>query len=85
MFLWGKSGRCVRLTTLPPSCADCLEIWEPQPPGTFRAYLGLYRGFFTFTFTFTFTLDTYIVDSYVQGAKVHRDRIVAFVWHHVNP
>jgi hypothetical protein len=22
------------LTTLPPSCADCLEIWEPQPPGT---------------------------------------------------
>jgi hypothetical protein len=19
---------------LPPSCADCLEIWEPQPPGT---------------------------------------------------
>jgi hypothetical protein len=24
----------VGLTTLPPSCADCLEIWEPQPPGT---------------------------------------------------
>ena len=21
------------LTTLPPLCADCLEIWEPQPPG----------------------------------------------------
>jgi hypothetical protein len=18
---------------LPPSCADCLEIWKPQPPG----------------------------------------------------
>jgi len=31
---WGKGGRCVGLTTLPPSCADCLEIWEPQPPGT---------------------------------------------------
>jgi len=28
-FLGGKGGRCVRLTTLPPSCADCLEIWEP--------------------------------------------------------
>jgi len=26
---WGKGGRCVQLTTLPPSCADCLEIWEP--------------------------------------------------------
>ena len=24
--LWGKGGRCVGLTTLPPSCADCLEI-----------------------------------------------------------
>jgi hypothetical protein len=34
----GKGGRCgVGLTTLPPSCADCLEIWEPQPPGTLRA------------------------------------------------
>ena len=25
----GKDGRCVRLTTLPPSCAECLEILEP--------------------------------------------------------
>jgi hypothetical protein len=31
---WGKGGRCVGLTTLPPSCADCLKIWEPQRPGT---------------------------------------------------
>jgi hypothetical protein len=36
-FLLRKGGRCVGLTTLPPSCADCLEIWEPQPPGTLRA------------------------------------------------
>jgi len=36
----GKGGRCVRLTTLPPSCADCLEIWEPQPLGTLRACPG---------------------------------------------
>ena len=33
-FLGVKSGRCLGPTTLPPSCADCLEIWEPQPPGT---------------------------------------------------
>lgn len=26
----GKSGRCVGLTTLPTSCADCQEIWKPQ-------------------------------------------------------
>jgi len=32
----GKVGRCVGLTTLPLSCADCLEIWEPEPPGTLR-------------------------------------------------
>jgi hypothetical protein len=42
-FLGGKGGRCVGLTALPPSCADCLEVWEPQPPGTLRACPGLYR------------------------------------------
>ena len=30
----GKGSRCIGLTTLPPSCADCLEIWKPQTPGT---------------------------------------------------
>jgi len=40
MFPGGKGGRCVGLTTWPPSCADCLEIWEPQPPGTLRACPG---------------------------------------------
>jgi hypothetical protein len=34
----GKGGRCVGLTTLLPSCADCLEIGQPQPPGTLRAW-----------------------------------------------
>ena len=33
-FLGGKGSRCIGLTTLPLSCADCLVIWEPQPPGT---------------------------------------------------
>jgi hypothetical protein len=33
-FLAGKGGRCVGLITWPPSRADCLEIWEPQTPGT---------------------------------------------------
>ena len=44
----GKGGRCVGLTTLPPSCAGCLKIWEPQPPGTLRACPDLYRDRFTF-------------------------------------
>jgi hypothetical protein len=37
MFPGGKGGRYVGLTALPASCADCFEIWEPQPPGTLRA------------------------------------------------
>jgi len=38
---WGKGGRCVGLTILPPSCADCLEILEPQAHGILRACTGL--------------------------------------------
>jgi hypothetical protein len=41
IFPVGKCGWCVGLTTLPRSCVDCLEIWEPQTPGTLRACLGL--------------------------------------------
>jgi len=41
IFPASKGGRCVRLTPLPPSCADCLEIWESEPPGTLRACPGL--------------------------------------------
>jgi hypothetical protein len=47
-ILWGKGGRCVGLTTSPPSCADCPEIWEPQTPGTLRACPGLQWDCFTF-------------------------------------
>ena len=36
-FLGSKGGRCV---------GDCLEIWEPQPPGTLWACPGLYRDCF---------------------------------------
>jgi hypothetical protein len=41
MFPGGKGDRCVGLTTLQSSCAECLEIWEPQPRGTFRGCPGL--------------------------------------------
>jgi len=37
----GKVGRDLGLKTLPPSHADCLEIWEPQPSGTHSACPGL--------------------------------------------
>jgi len=41
MFPGGKGGRCIGLTTLPSSCADCVEIWEPQPSEILRACPGL--------------------------------------------
>jgi hypothetical protein len=41
IFPGGKGGRCVGLTTLPPSCVDYLKIWDPQPPGTLRACNGI--------------------------------------------
>jgi len=40
-FLGDKDSRCVGLTTLPPSCPDRLEIWEPQIPGSLRSCPGL--------------------------------------------
>ena len=40
-FLGVKGGRCVRLTTLAPSCADYLEIREPEPTVTLRACPGV--------------------------------------------
>ena len=43
-FLGGKGGRYVGLTNLSPSCDECLEIWEPQPPGTLRALSGTVQG-----------------------------------------
>jgi hypothetical protein len=50
-FLVGKDDWRVGLT-LPPSCADCLEIWKLQLPATRRTCPGLYRDCFTFTLTF---------------------------------
>jgi len=39
IFPADKGGQGEGLTIL-PSCADCFEIWEPQPPGTLRACPG---------------------------------------------
>ena len=48
---WGsKGGWCGGLTTLPPSCAECLEIRDPKRIMTLRACPGLCWDYFTFTF-----------------------------------
>jgi len=36
-----QKQKCVGLTVLPPLCADCLQIWEPQTPGTLRTCPGI--------------------------------------------
>ena len=45
MFPGGKCGRCVGLTTLPPSCADCLEFLAAStscsPKGLSSPAMGL--------------------------------------------
>jgi len=51
-FLRGKGGRCIGQTTLPPSFADCLGIWESQPPGNLRSCPHLQWDCFTFSSTF---------------------------------
>jgi len=54
---WGggvKGGRYAGLT-IPPSCADCHEIWQVQPRRTFRACPALYRDYFTSFFFFLVT------------------------------
>jgi len=47
-FLRCKGGRNGGMTTLPLSCAYCLEIWVFQPAGNFRAFSYLQRDCFTF-------------------------------------
>jgi len=42
----GKGGRCLGLTNLPPSCAECLEICEPKPPGTLASDRNEYQEYF---------------------------------------
>jgi hypothetical protein len=55
-YLGGKGSQCIVLTTFPPSCADCLEIWEPQPPGTLRVCPGLYRDCFYYVLQAVFSI-----------------------------
>jgi len=51
---WGAKVAEIGLTTLLSFCSDCLEIWEPHPPGTLRACPGLCRNCFTVFFSFFF-------------------------------
>ena len=58
-FIGGKGGRCIGLTTLLSLGAHCLEIWEPQLPGTFRACPELYKDCLTNVLGITFLESVY--------------------------
>jgi len=49
--LWGKAGRGVGLTTLPPSCADWLEksgnLNLQETSGTVQASVGMLHLYYT--------------------------------------
>ena len=55
----GKGGRCVRVTTLPPSCSECLVIWSlnrPEPSGPHRPVIGIALPYLIKTYGLSHTL-----------------------------
>ena len=72
---WSKCGRFVGLTNLPPSCADCLEIWEPETPGTLSACNWIALTFIAFGNTvLTFSWTDWLRKSSYTSAGMDRYR-----------
>jgi hypothetical protein len=69
--LWsgGKGDWCVGLTNLTPSCADRLEIWEPQTPGNHKVYPGLQREYF---YLYVIHEDNYRLLWELYGVELYR-------------
>jgi hypothetical protein len=77
MALGAKGGRYLGLTTLPPQCADCLEVWGTQPPGTLKDCPGLFNDCITFTVTRNST--THVLNFIYSRTQI---AIVAVNMHH---
>ena len=77
-FLGGKGGRCLGLTTLPPSCADCLEIWEPQHPGAPRSCPSLLQELLYLYLYLYLYLDLYPPEKYGMVAEIKQRYISTF-------
>jgi hypothetical protein len=68
-FLGSKGGRCLGLKGLPHLCVDCLEIWEPQPPGIpqglSRPVMGLiYMSIYVYIYIYIYI---YISELHLSG------------------
>jgi hypothetical protein len=79
-FPGGKGGRCVGLTTLPPSCADCLKnlgastSWKPQDlsrPVMGLLYLYPYRYYFLYFSPINLVEETNIYSAGVVFVKIY--------------
>jgi hypothetical protein len=76
-LLGDKGGQCIGLTTIPPSCAGCPAVWEPEPHGIFRACPGLYRHCLTFYSKFfmwsneQITQNSWITDTFIVQLLLH--------------
>ena len=66
----GKGGRCVRVMTLPPSCAECLVIWSlnrPEPSWLHTPVIGIALPFLlNFLTKVVVSLSTYFLDRFVD-------------------
>jgi len=60
------------MTTLPPSRADCLEIWESQTHGKLRAFPGLYWNFFAITGLYSLNILKEFLGSKQPAGKSYR-------------
>jgi len=54
-LLEGEGGQCVELTTLPPPCANCVDILTASTFSNSRACPDQYRDSFTFANEVTHT------------------------------
>jgi hypothetical protein len=70
-ILGGRGGRCVGLTTLPPSFSDYLEIWGTStcwnPVGLSRAVMGI-ALLLSLIFTYTVNFHLLVIEDRTHGA-----------------
>jgi len=71
-FLGNKGGRCVGLTTLPSSCASCIDILMPQPPGILWVCNRSEQGLLYFLFCFARKIHTLHVIHDVWGCQLSK-------------
>jgi hypothetical protein len=69
-FLGSKGGRCVKLTTIPPSRTDCPEIWEHQPPRNHQILSRPVEGLLTYLLTYLFTPWTSVLLDKLTGFQL---------------